>query len=114
MMVPEAERVRVAAAARITSLSPRKVQELAVAGRIPSAAKLGGVWRFDPARVRAWIREEERRCLARPEISTSAVASGGDVSSLPDVSIDEAYARLIPAKRRGASGAGGSNSSARR
>jgi hypothetical protein len=79
MMVPEAERVRVAAVARITSLSPRKVQELAVAGRLPSAA-----------------------------------ASGGDVSRLPDVSIDEAYARLIPAKRRGAYVAGGSNLSARR
>jgi len=114
MMVSEAERVRVTAVARITSLSPRKVQELAVAGRIPSAAKLGGVWTFDPARVRAWIREQERRCLASPETSTSAAVSGGDVSRLPDVSIDEAYARLIPAKRRGAYGAGGSNLSAQR
>jgi len=111
-MVPGAERVRVAAVARITSLSPRKVQELAVVGRIPSAAKLGGVWTFDPARVRAWIREQERRCLASQEISTREVTSGGDVSKLPDASIDEAYARLIPAKRRGASKAGVSNLSA--
>src|SRR6185437_15801289 len=94
------ERVRADAIARMTSLSIRKVQELAVAGKVPGAAKLGGVWTFDPARVRAWIREQERACLERPKISISEARRTTDVLSSPDASIDEAYARLVFGRRR--------------
>lgn len=100
------ERIRPRAVSEMTSLSVRKVQEMAAAGAIPGAAKLGGIWTFDPIRVRAWIREQERTCLAKQETSTRATASGGDGSRSPDESIEAAYEQLIPAKRRGASRAG--------
>jgi predicted DNA-binding transcriptional regulator AlpA len=110
----DAERIRVADVARITSLSVRKVQELAVARKLPGAAKLGGVWTFDPARVRQWIKEQEDVCPASPETSTSEERRGGAESRLPDASIEAAYEQLIHGKRRSGSGVGERSSSARR
>ena len=59
------ERGRAADVARITSLSVRKIQEMAAAGRLAGAAKLGGVWTFDLAKVRAWIEAEEHKVRGR-------------------------------------------------
>ena len=88
----EAERIRAQVVCTMTSLSLRKVQEMADQGLIPSAAKLGGVWTFDPIRVRAWIRERERACLekagAKPPTSSSGGARIGDVSVSTDESIE--------------------------
>jgi hypothetical protein len=114
----ETERVRADAVSRMTSLSVRKVQELAVAGKLPGAAKLGGVWTFNALRVRAWIRERERVCLEQAgetrNSSTSAATRGGGVSSLPDESIALAYEQLIHGKRRDAQRHGGRSSNASR
>lgn len=108
------ERVRAADVRRMTSLSLRQIQDMAAKGDIPGAAKLGGVWTFDPLRVRAWIREEQRKCLANPKTSTSGAIPGGDVSVSPDENIEEAYEQLIHGKRHAGSRDGGRSSSARR
>src|ERR1700683_752265 len=95
----------------MTSLSLRQVQSMAAAGKIPGAAKLGGVWTFDPVQLTAWIRRQEKACQrnSRPT-ATRGTASSGDVLSLPDGNIDEAFARLIHARRRDGSRHGGSSS----
>lgn len=110
----ECERIRASDVAKITSLSIRKVQELAVTGKMPGAAKLGGVWTFDPARVRRWIKEQEDACLESPETSTSEERHGGGASRLPDANIEAAYEQLIRGKRPVGSKAGERSSSARR
>jgi excisionase family DNA binding protein len=53
------ERVRPADVARMLGVSTRKVQEMAAAGRLSGAAKIGQLWTFDPAKIRAWILEQE-------------------------------------------------------
>lgn len=57
-------RCRIAEACYWTGLPARTVQNLAASGKIPGAAKLGGLWTFDRARLRGWIRERERACGA--------------------------------------------------
>jgi Helix-turn-helix domain len=100
-------RVRPTMVAQMTSLSVRKVQEMAAAGQIPGAAKIGGVWTFDPDKVLAWTEHKKRlTCRASRETYTDAATSGGAASRLPAPSIDAAYSRLIQGKRRGASKAG--------
>jgi len=112
----EAERIRAQVVCTMTSLSLRKVQEMADQGLIPSAAKLGGVWTFDPIRVRAWIRERERACLekagAKPPTSLSVGTRIGDVSVSTDESIELVYEQLIHGKRRAGQKGGGRNSNA--
>lgn len=90
------ERIRVPAVAAITGLSVRTVQHMAARDKIPGAARLGGVWTFDEARLRAWIREREVACQGT---SIGAAKHGGAEFSLPAATIDEAYARLIGRKR---------------
>lgn len=104
-MTPEveiAERVRPCAVARMTSLSIRKVQELSAAGKIPSAAKLGGVWTYDPIIVRRWIKQSEQtswRLQSDQPPSTNVAKRGGDAAKLPESSIDQRYEQVIGAKR---------------
>ncbi len=107
-------RVRAAEVARLTTLSIRTVQDLAIAGKLPGAAKLGGVWTFDPVRLRAWIIERELACLENQEISMSEAQRGGVVSRLPDANTEAAYEQLIHGKRRVDSRRGAQSSSARR
>jgi predicted DNA-binding transcriptional regulator AlpA len=110
-----AERIRPAEVARMTSLSVRQVQQMAAANKIPSAAKIGTIWTFDPIRVRAWIKQlEQRQWQADQPTYTGAATSGGDVSRLPDASIAEAFARLIPRRRGFGSRGGGKSSNAPR
>jgi predicted DNA-binding transcriptional regulator AlpA len=109
-----ADLVRPSAVAQMTSLSVRKVQEMAAAGKLPSAAKLGGVWTFDPAAIKAWIQERRevvrlRNCLP---VATSRATRLGGIESAPDESIAEAYKRLIHGKpksglRHGVKGSNG-------
>lgn len=65
----DVERGRPVDVARMTSLSIRKVQELAAAGKIPSAVKDDGTWTFSIASVRDWIRAEERKVKAAAKAS---------------------------------------------
>ena len=98
------DRIRPSDVAHMTSLSLRQVQSMAAAGKIPGAAKLGGVWTFDPAQIAAWIRRQEQLCQQNfRRTAMPATASYGDVLRLPEESIDEAFEQLIHGKRRGAS-----------
>jgi hypothetical protein len=88
----------------MTSLSVRKEQELATAGRLPGAAKLGGVWTFDPAKVQAWIAAEELRIVRRaerPRPPAFAPAKSGSYATRPDHAIEEEFKRLIGHRPRG-------------
>jgi len=108
------ERIRAAVVSEMTSLSVRTIQDLAIAGKLPGAAKLGGVWTFDPVRLRAWIIERELACQGNPGISISAAQHGGGASRLPDANIEAAYEQLIRGKQRAASRGGGRSLNARR
>ena len=97
------ERVRPADVSRMTSLSVRKIQEMSAQGKIPSAAKLGGVWTYDPADIRKWIKEAERAALpVRSERRTSLGTQnyGRDYSKMPDATINALYEKLVGVKRK--------------
>ena len=59
--------------ARDCRVNVRTVYNWANDGKLPGAYKLGGVWRFDGAKVRTWIRSRE--IMLCP--STDAAKSGG-------------------------------------
>lgn len=59
------ERIRLAAACLITGLTTRTLQSLAIRAIIPGAAKLGGSWTFDVAKLRNWIAEQETHAINR-------------------------------------------------
>ncbi|HXT81402.1 MAG TPA: helix-turn-helix domain-containing protein [Acetobacteraceae bacterium] len=105
-------RIRVSDVARLTSIGRRAVQDMAAAGKIPGAAKLGGLWTFDPDKLSRWITQRERQACR--SISTYAAPSIGAGSKSPDANTDQAYERLMRAKRLAGSGRGGSNSNAHR
>lgn len=92
---------------RMTTLSVRKIQQMAAVGEIPSAARLGHIWTFDPDAIRAWIVKQREKACPRPQNSpttaTAAATRFGVVSRSPDVSIDLAYEQLIRGKRKIAS-----------
>jgi predicted DNA-binding transcriptional regulator AlpA len=90
-------RIRPAEVARITSLSVRQIQAMAAAGKIPGAARLGGVWSFDLAKIDAWVRAAEREAIRQDyKFTTREVLSPQNKSSIPpDQSIDAAYQRLL-------------------
>lgn len=108
----EALRIRPRDVAHMTSLSVRKVQELAATRRIPGAAKLGGVWTFDPNQIKAWIRRQERVVCQEQDTYTGAARHGGGASELVAASIDEAFERLTRKRPRIGSRAGASASNA--
>jgi len=99
-----APRIRPVDVSRITSLSLRQIQNMAASGRIPGAAKLGGVWIFDPHQIDVWIKAQEQACQRNfRRIATGAMAQSGVVSSSPKESIDEAFEQLIRRRPHGAS-----------
>lgn len=55
-----APRIQSAAAARVLGVSRRTVQELALRGELPGAARIGGVWTFDAERLTSFVKERER------------------------------------------------------
>lgn len=74
------ERVRVQTAACILGVEHRTVQALAQRGDLPGAVKVGRVWTFNEAALRAWLVEEEacrneerRRNGASGEVKSSGV-----------------------------------------
>lgn len=91
------ERIKSARAADITGLSLRQIQKMAARGLIRSAAKLGGVWTFNEARLRRWIASREEEACRTITISSSEAASGTPVFGLADATLDAAYERAINA-----------------
>lgn len=94
-----AKRVKVAAVEQETGLSARIIQMMAARGDIPGAAKLGGTWTFDVAKLRRWIREQEAKTWQGA--STSAGRSGGGASVSPVESIVEACERALGLRPNG-------------
>lgn len=76
------ERVRVDDAAAILGISGRSVQALAARGEIPGAAKIGGLWTFDEAALRLWIREKAT-CQIDPRRRNTPI--GGETRSGRDL-----------------------------
>lgn len=98
------ERVRVDDAAAILGISGRTVQALAARGEIPGAAKIGGLWTFDEAALRLWIREKAT-CQIDPRrrsSHTGAETRSGLVSRSTERSIEKAYEQALQRLRRGA------------
>ena len=87
------ERVKMAQAVAITGKSDRALQAMALAGKVPGAAKIGGEWTFDEATLRAWVKElEVPQWLAKPLPTRSgAVQSYGAGSKLRAKSIGGHY-----------------------
>ena len=52
-------RIQSAAAARILGVSRRSVQDLALRGKLPGAARIGGLWTFDASRLAAFVAQRE-------------------------------------------------------
>ena len=66
------ERIKSAAAVAITGLSLRQIQTMAARGMIRGAAKLGGVWTFNAAKLRRWIASREEEACRTITISSGA------------------------------------------
>ena len=68
-------------------------------GGIPGAAKLGGRWAFNEAKLRKWIDDEERRAGSMVPKHTHQVdqrsPSGHDYSSMPDAGIQALYDKIL-------------------
>ena len=96
------DRISTGKAARIVGVTSKTLLRLARDGKVPGAAELDeGLWRFDEARLRDWIREKEALCehpVPRRKISTKGAMSGGRESRLPGVTSVEAYRRLLGLK----------------
>lgn len=53
--------VKAAAVAHMLGVSVRKVQQMAAAGDLQGAARIGKIWTFDPHLIRAWRARLERQ-----------------------------------------------------
>ena len=58
-------RIQSRSAALALGISQRVVEDKARRGELPGAAKIGGVWTFDPEKLAAFIAEREREAEAR-------------------------------------------------
>ncbi|MFH1553543.1 MAG: helix-turn-helix domain-containing protein, partial [Pseudomonadota bacterium] len=78
------ERIRAHMAASILGIETRTVQALAARGELPGAAKIGGVWTFDEAAIRNWIKERTtcQKDRRRHGIPTGAAIRSGHGSQL--------------------------------
>ena len=90
-------RIQSRAAADMTGLSVRAIQDMAARGDVPGAAKLGSRWTFDYDRLRALIAEREAAC----RISINVARRGGAASVLPAASIDAVYEHTLGLRRSG-------------
>lgn len=98
-----AERIRANRAAVILGVEIRTVQALALRGELPNAAKIGGVWTFDEAALRNYIKERiqcprDRRPL---NTHTGEVASYGRGSPLQARNAEKAWQQTLRELRRG-------------
>src|SRR3954451_8890051 len=88
---PALERVCIGIASAILGRGSRSVLDLAARGELPGAAKIGGRWTFDLAKLRAYVREREQACHRRgtehrrriARTSTNAEKYGGAAYGSP-------------------------------
>jgi len=48
------------------------VQEMALRGELPGAARIGGVWTFDPVKLAAFVKQREVEAVAPPRARSPA------------------------------------------
>jgi hypothetical protein len=99
------ERIRIATAVAILGVPERTVRDLALRGEIPGAAKIGGRWTFDLARLREYIRHREAATCqsARPQRAHSGVATSfGVVRRSADRTSSGRYGQTIQRLRNAA------------
>lgn len=98
-------------AAHITGLSVRAVQDMALRGDIPGAAKLGKRWTFDAGEIEAWIKTQVQATKDRAESARAprktATSSGGPARPMrafksTEAGSREAYERAIGRRRKSA------------
>jgi excisionase family DNA binding protein len=87
------ERITVSEAAPITGKKVRTLQMMCARGEIPGAAKLGGTWQLDLAKLRRWIRNKEQEACRKT--SMPETASGGADFNIKGASAEKAYERAI-------------------
>jgi hypothetical protein len=88
-------RIQSAAAARTLGVSQRSVQELALRGELPGAARIGGVWTFDADRLAAFIKQRE--CDAERQVVSGKPQPPGKLPTRAQT--NAAYARLMESRR---------------
>lgn len=107
---PMEKRVDAHVIAERTGVPHRTILALAQRGEIP-AAKIGRRWTFSPARIEAWIIEQEtlncqsHRVDSQPKnrrTASFAAIRGGRKSSFAENDIDRAYSQMMHGKRKGA------------
>jgi hypothetical protein len=104
---PARRRYRCRQVAERLGVGTRTVQVRA--REIPGAAKVFGVWTFDPIKLDRWLAQlEAESCRVT---STEEELSGGDASKLPEPSIAAAYEQAIGLKPASASRRGRRRSS---
>jgi phage terminase Nu1 subunit (DNA packaging protein) len=59
------KRIKTKDAADMLGVTPRTVQALAGKGELPGAARIGGLWTFDPKKLAKFIAEKEAEIAAR-------------------------------------------------
>lgn len=109
-------RVKASAIAERLGITARTVANLAANGSLPSAAKIGKVWTFDPARIEQFIREQEAATEASAWVKrtcSGGAKSGGFELPSGDEKSAKAFERGI-SRLLGASATGGSTKSHRR
>lgn len=74
------ERVAIADAVRISGINKRTLQNMALLGAIPGAAKPAGRWTFDIIQLRKWAQQGPEKVVPCLRTSSSEMASTGDVS----------------------------------
>lgn len=107
---PMEKRVDAHVIAERTGVPHRTILALAQRGEIP-AAKIGRRWTFSPARIEAWIIEQEtlncqsRRVDTRPKnrrTASFAAIHGGRRSSFEAKDTEKAYEQLMRGKQKNA------------
>ncbi|MBP27895.1 MAG: hypothetical protein CMH16_01015 [Methylobacterium sp.] len=102
------ERVPITEAAAILGVSIRTVQRLATRRELPSAAKIGRLWTFNEAAIRAWLVEQESKppCpqieRRRRKAATGEVAPSGRASPSPARNTGSASRQVIQSLRAAA------------
>lgn len=98
------ERCGVSEAVAIIGGSVRTCQDMAVAGDLPSAAKVRGRWSFNVAALRQFVREREKAACQnakpRPDAHGVTASSGRELRSVAAQS-DGHYARAMRLLLRG-------------
>lgn len=76
---PKAERIRADQAAAILGIQRRTIQLMAQRGDLPNVAKIGGIWTFDEAALRAWVAQQVEKAQANARAKTAHATRSDDL-----------------------------------